>query len=596
MATIPIAERKVGPQSVRVGTPNVGSSVPGAFGEDVAKAQAELGVAGVKTGATLIENMNRIATHRNKWQNDAKVASLTSAYFSGTLDMLHNDRTRTVNRDGKDYDIEDGILDRPGYNAVGSTNEFIEKEYKLRQEFLNQVADPQYKAALEQKLMTHFLNLKEAVIIHEASQHRAADTEAYKSLNKNLIDSASMSPEPGILAGIIANLGDNNAKLADRLGLDEATQKLNTNIDVAKAVENAVMTSLKSTGSLDIAKSLLDSTKENITEKDYRDLSDQLESYSRQKEQELRVQKSILQNANGSKTLDIWSNELEKPLDERTITPQFLKDEHRAGNIDDSLFTSLLNNILGKEEARVKAEEIKAKNTEQAQMLTLLRKRQLTEDIINAAADREKDPLDAGFALQMTNAVQAQAKKGAEPTPLESITKFNELVERNADIAKREKAWFGFGKVPFEEITKFRADVIDANTKKYLTDTQMKDLLSETSQTFYRDPVFQNALKQLATQSKLYATPEMQARTKAEMYGSLIGKVISGKNPREAVDEVIREKISSEVEEAVKNDEIKDKRITTIIEDLRKKNMPDAEIAKFMREKGLDPEIYGVKE
>lgn len=139
-----------------------------------------------------------------------------------------------------------------------------------------------------------------------------------------------------------------------------------------------------------------------------------------------------------------------------------------------------------------------------------------------------------------------------KPTSLESIIKFNELVERNVELVNKENAWFKLGKAPFEEITKFRADTIDANTKGYITDTQMKDLLSDTSKTFYRDPIFQNTLNQLASQSKLYATSEAQARAKAEMYSNLITKVIAGKEPREAVTEVIQEKLNTELGEAIK--------------------------------------------
>lgn len=164
--------------------------------------------------------------------------------------------------------------------------------------------------------------------------------------------------------------------------------------------------------------------------------------------------------------------------------------------------------------------------------------------------ERAIGQISAKFADSMLNNLRSPRKY--EPSSLDKVMKFNELVEWNANIAKREGAWFGIKKVSFDEITKFRADVLDANAKGYITDTQMKDLLKKTSKTFYREPVFQNALNQLAAQSKLYATPEVQARVKAEMYGNLIEKVIMGKEPRVAVNEVIQEKVFTEVEEAVK--------------------------------------------
>lgn len=189
-----------------------------------------------------------------------------------------------------------------------------------------------------------------------------------------------------------------------------------------------------------------------------------------------------------------------------------------------------------------------AKNQREDELVKMRIDGALTPEIIRSDLNNELiDPKFAEAALNSLKSVKLE-----KPTSLDSIVKFNELVERNSVMAQKEASWFGMGKIPFEEITKFRADVINSNAQGYITDKQMNDLLSETSKTFYRDPVFQSALSQLSAQSKLYATSEAQARIKAEMYGNLIRKVIAGQNPRDAVTDVIKERISVELSEAVK--------------------------------------------
>ena len=189
-----------------------------------------------------------------------------------------------------------------------------------------------------------------------------------------------------------------------------------------------------------------------------------------------------------------------------------------------------------------------AMNQKEAELIDLKIAGTLSEQQVRD--ERQAGTINAKFADSMIKSLRSP--KIYKPTALEGIIKFNELIERNAIMTRKEKSWLNTGQVPFEDIAKFRADTIDANAKGLISDKQMTDLLSKTSKTFYRDPIFQNTLNQLAAQSKLYTMGEAQARAKAEMYGNLITKVIAGKEPREAVTEVIQEKINAELGEAVK--------------------------------------------
>lgn len=176
------------------------------------------------------------------------------------------------------------------------------------------------------------------------------------------------------------------------------------------------------------------------------------------------------------------------------------------------------------------------------------------DEIINMTrTSMDDDRISERFGQVLINSLKSV--KFAKPTELESIIKYNELVDRNKALHKKESSWLGFGRVPFKDLAKFRADTIGANADGLITNKQMTDLLSQTSKTFYRDPVFQNALDQLAAQSSLYASAEAQAKAKAEMYGSLMEKVIAGAKPDEAVQDVINEKIASDVGKVTEQDE-----------------------------------------
>jgi len=353
---IPMAKRTVGPETVQVNGPQatpaeVPKPVAGAFGTEEAKAIGNFGDAIQTLGVA----MTRIAKKRIEWKNDVQMADLNNKYISDTLDMLHNDRTIIRGEKGSEQEIPDGILDRTGYEAIGASDEFVEREFAIRSGILSQIKDQSNRTEFEQKLTSHFLNLKESVIEHEVKQHRSADAETYVSLNKNLILTAGTASDPRVLSGIIDNITLNNKKLANRMGLDEQTEKLNTSVDVSKAVENASMTTLKITGDYARAQSLLYTANDKIPENEYRDITDQLKAYDAKMAEEARVRKIKYQHDQESSALDVWAADLDKPVADRMLTPQKLKEGHKSGDYSDDFFKSMMNNLLGREKTQADA-------------------------------------------------------------------------------------------------------------------------------------------------------------------------------------------------------------------------------------------------
>jgi hypothetical protein len=208
--------------------------------------------------------------------------------------------------------------------------------------------------------------------------------------------------------------------------------------------------------------------------------------------------------------------------------------------------------------------------------------------------EREMKHITAKTAQTLIKSLQ----KKPEQDTFSKASKYNELVERNAILNKKERGFLFFGEVTFEEAIEFKSDVLDANSKGLITNKQMEDLLSDTSRRFYGEPVFQDALDQLAAQSSFYAIPTEQSRAKAEMYENLTRKVAAGTDVREAVNEVISEKLSTDVERAVLTETEREQTsiiinpaIQTKITELQK-TMSDDQIKGFLREKNINPDNY----
>jgi len=158
----------------------------------------------------------------------------------------------------------------------------------------------------------------------------------------------------------------------------------------------------------------------------------------------------------------------------------------------------------------------------------------------------DNDELRPKFVDNMIKALRSN--KEFKPDALESAMRYNELIERNTAIMKAENRYFGLGRVSSEALLQYRADVFAAKADGYLSDKQMNELLSPSADANKRDPGFQSALNQLRSMSTYYATPEGQARAKAEMYETMVRKIQEGIKPTKAVAETIQEKLAKELQ------------------------------------------------
>lgn len=167
MPIIPLAEEKVATVEPKVSAPSMPAPVPGAFGGDISRAQAETGNI-VKNLALDYANYQIREAHIKAQENND---NLLMQYSQAQQDALLNDKTETIARaDGTTFDRPVGVLNRHLDQAQGSTVEFDTKMKTLKQQILDNVKDPHYKAQLTGQIDRSWMGVRDNVIQHEAKQ------------------------------------------------------------------------------------------------------------------------------------------------------------------------------------------------------------------------------------------------------------------------------------------------------------------------------------------------------------------------------------------------------------------------------------------
>ena len=472
MPTVPINERRVKIGAPSISTPSVGSAVPGAFGEGVGQAHANLGATAVKTGVTLQEKIVQHANKMREWDEKAKAANFETEFLSQISGKLHNKETKEKDIDGVKYTIPAGYLDRTGEQARGALTEFDSEVKPLIAVYADKVKDPIIRQEMAQRLSSVYAANRDKINVHESTQWRKSKTDAFEANLLNDANNASSAISAAELGLYINNIIRTNETLSAFNGDPEEVKAKRQDEYLIKAVTNAAATTLKRTGNIGLSLGMLDSAKSQIPEKDYEEISDTLKTYKEKLDKELETQHTLFVNKRESSILDTWAAELDKPLAERTITPQFLRDEHKAGNIGDTFLKTLTNNVLSKEESRVKAEQVQAKNEAEAEILDAEIAGTLTEEQIIVARNRKKDPISPEFALARLNSVRARAAKIPEPSATQKDDAYISFTNRANEIEDNGAT--------LEEIAKFQADVVNAHTGKFISDSDAKGWLKDT--------------------------------------------------------------------------------------------------------------------
>lgn len=312
---VPQAEPSVGIDAINAPEIKAPNAVPGAFGEDVAVAVQNAGKAGVQVSTALA---NHIATE-NYWRAQASIADNGLKVKNQFQDMSTSTEPITTFKPAgapsntgpftpPTSDQQNligqpkGYLNRVGFNATGSTKDFIAKAQPIKDQFLAPYKNnPRLLAEATEHFNTVYNSYYNQVSKHEATQYRLGMNNTFNAQTVSTIQNTSAAVDPkSLMAGIdqieAATFQQYKYKGADDAVIDIATQK-----NVGDAVSKAVVNKLQSTGDLAQAQAMLDTVKDKLPADRYEKISNMLttgHTRIQQQAQIASVQKQISGQAN----------------------------------------------------------------------------------------------------------------------------------------------------------------------------------------------------------------------------------------------------------------------------------------------------------
>lgn len=228
--------------------------VPGAFGENVGQAYETLG----KVGEKIAGHLQQMAFD----EQDKVRLQKETAFMQDWQDRLTNPNDETIQVNGQDVTRKKGLLLRPLGQAEGVTLEAKLAYKKMREQYLDGLSRYQYDK-LAPFMDRHFLSIEDKLVTHEQNQR----DENFKNITESNITqrtlNASMIRDSKELTFAIDDAIKSTAPYYRKY--DEATQKINNEKIAGDIIESSVISTLKNTGNLTQAQSLLDGVKDKLS-------------------------------------------------------------------------------------------------------------------------------------------------------------------------------------------------------------------------------------------------------------------------------------------------------------------------------------------
>lgn len=213
--------------------------------------------------------------------------------------------------------------------------------------------------------------------------------------------------------------------------------------------------------------------------------------------------------------------------------------------------------LIAKREAEIKQAEKIVFDGEESGLIEMMINKQDANgnpvsdvDLIMLAKTKMNDGrIRPSFAKTYIKGLESVKPK---PSKLENIKVYNELVGKQVALKSKE---FGWKEAAFEDRAQYRADVLEAWNKGNITVKEMENFTGKETKKYMNDPNVRNAIKQVTAQASLYDSPEAKAEVQAEMHFALVNKIIAGQDPNAALQDVIRERMISDLNKVSTKDE-----------------------------------------
>ena len=178
--------------------------------------------------------------------------------------MTNTGTQKITDANGQDHDIPVGLLNRQGFAAQGSAEEYKSKAMEMRDGYLSQFKMPQMRAQAARLFDGVVKTGYTQAATHEAEQIRKATGDTFLASAVNESRNATIASTPDSLMQSMAHINESYTRYGAYKGMDP--DKIQEGLEplYAKAAQNSALNVLRSTGDIDAAHAQLDSVKDLI--------------------------------------------------------------------------------------------------------------------------------------------------------------------------------------------------------------------------------------------------------------------------------------------------------------------------------------------
>ncbi|MFA5217177.1 hypothetical protein [Sulfuricurvum sp.] len=236
---IKVQPRQVMPQAGEVPTPQPLSPIRGAFGENIAQAQGNMGEA-VGSFAQVLQGR---ALQKQKDRNDRYMLDQDANYRRSVNDKLFDQGEEYYVKDGQKIKRKKGILLREGASALGATEEFDRWSQEQVKKMLALAPTDEMRNSIIESSGRFTASVRNNIISHEVKQDNMITQVAYESEMDALTNNDATFATNGGLPNLLQSIRKTSDEYAASKGIIDSTAK---NAFAQSYINKAVDTAIQS--------------------------------------------------------------------------------------------------------------------------------------------------------------------------------------------------------------------------------------------------------------------------------------------------------------------------------------------------------------